>query len=78
MDAAIAVWWAVAAAVFGTALGSYQGVVIDRLPDGRGLREPSVCGSCGSAIRRVDNVPVLSYLLLRGRCRSCRVTIPPV
>lgn len=74
----VVLWWAVTAALFGASLGSYLGVVIDRLPDGRGLAEPSVCGSCGSAIRRADNVPVLSYLLLRGRCRSCRVTIPPV
>lgn len=64
--------------MFGAALGSYLGVAIDRLPAGRGLREASVCGNCGSMIRRVDNVPVLSYLCLRGRCRSCRVLIPPV
>lgn len=77
MGAVIDVWWAVTAALFGSALGSYLGVVIDRLPAGRGLREASVCGRCGSTIRRVDNVPVFSYLLLRGRCRSCGVRIAP-
>jgi leader peptidase (prepilin peptidase)/N-methyltransferase len=58
------------------ALGSFLNVVAARLPEGRSLvRPPSACGACGSEIAWHDNVPVVSYLLLRGRCRSCGVRI---
>ena len=58
------------------ALGSFLNVVAARLPEGRSLvRPPSACGSCGTQIAWRDNVPVVSYLLLRGRCRICRVRI---
>lgn len=54
------------------ALGSFLNVVAARLPEGRSLvSPPSSCGACGARIAWRDNVPVLSYLLLRGRCRSC-------
>jgi leader peptidase (prepilin peptidase)/N-methyltransferase len=54
------------------ALGSFLNVVAARLPEGRSLvSPPSTCGGCGTRIAWRDNVPVLSYLLLRGRCRSC-------
>jgi leader peptidase (prepilin peptidase)/N-methyltransferase len=54
------------------ALGSFLNVVAARLPEGRSLvRPPSACGSCGAQIAWRDNVPVVSYLLLRGRCRAC-------
>jgi leader peptidase (prepilin peptidase)/N-methyltransferase len=68
------------AAVFaapGLAVGSFLNVVAARLPLHRSLvSPPSACMSCGTAIRRRDNVPVLSYLLLRGRCRDCGTHIP--
>jgi leader peptidase (prepilin peptidase) / N-methyltransferase len=58
------------------ALGSFLNVVAARLPDGRSLLSPpSACGSCGTQIAWRDNVPVLSYVLLRGRCRTCGVHI---
>ena len=58
------------------ALGSFLNVVAARLPEGRSLvHPPSSCGSCGTQIAWRDNVPVVSYLLLRGRCRSCGVRI---
>jgi leader peptidase (prepilin peptidase)/N-methyltransferase len=58
------------------ALGSFLNVVAARLPEGRSLAHPpSACGSCGTQIAWRDNVPVVSYLLLRGRCRSCGVRI---
>jgi len=58
------------------ALGSFLNVVAARLPEGRSLvRPPSSCGSCGAQIAWRDNVPVASYLLLRGRCRSCGARI---
>ncbi len=54
-------------------MGSFLNVVILRLPDGRSIVTPrSSCPACGALIRWHDNVPVLSWLLLRGRCRSCR------
>jgi leader peptidase (prepilin peptidase) / N-methyltransferase len=54
------------------ALGSFLNVVAARLPDGRSLVRPrSACSSCGTEIAWRDNVPLLSYVLLRGRCRSC-------
>ncbi len=66
---------AVLAAVFvlGTVLGSFLNVVIYRLPRGQSLVRPgSRCPRCGTPIRAADNVPLLSFLLLRGRCRACR------
>jgi leader peptidase (prepilin peptidase)/N-methyltransferase len=54
------------------ALGSFLNVVAARLPEGRSLvRPPSACASCRTELRWRDNVPVLSYVLLRGRCRTC-------
>ncbi len=61
------------------ALGSFLNVVAVRVPAGRSiLRPPSSCGSCGNEILWRDNIPVLSYLLLRGRCRHCDDRISPV
>jgi leader peptidase (prepilin peptidase)/N-methyltransferase len=57
------------------ALGSFLNVVAARLPEKRSLLHPrSACGSCGAEIAWYDNVPVLSYLVLKGRCRSCGAT----
>jgi leader peptidase (prepilin peptidase)/N-methyltransferase len=54
------------------ALGSFLNVVAARLPEGRSLVHPaSNCRSCGTEVAWRDNVPLLSFLLLRGRCRSC-------
>jgi len=64
------------AGVLGLAVGSFLNVVVYRVPSGRSVIRPaSACPQCGSAIRRRDNVPVLSWLLLRGRCRDCRAPI---
>jgi leader peptidase (prepilin peptidase)/N-methyltransferase len=58
------------------ALGSFLNVVAARVPVRRSLlRPPSSCGSCGEEILWRDNVPLLSYLLLRGRCRHCGARI---
>ncbi len=60
------------------ALGSFLNVVAARLPEGRSLLSPpSSCGGCGTRIAWRDNVPVLSYLLLRGRCRACGAPFSP-
>lgn len=65
------------AALFGLVVGSFLNVVIHRVP----LRESIVfpashCPNCGARIKAYDNVPVLSYLLLKGRCRNCKERIP--
>ena len=73
MDAALA-------AVFlapGLALGSFLNVVAARLPLRRSIvRPPSACMSCETEIAWYDNVPLLSWVLLRGRCRACSASIP--
>src|SRR5687768_13889786 len=63
--------------VFGLAVGSFLNVVIVRLPDGDSLlHPPSRCPQCEAEIGARDNIPVVSWLLLRGRCRSCGERIP--
>ena len=58
------------------ALGSFLNVVAHRVPARRSLVRPrSSCGSCGHEIAARDNLPILSYLLLRGRCRNCSARI---
>lgn len=72
-------WFALTvAAAYGTVFGSFLNVVVHRLPRGLSLLRPgSHCPACGTPVRWFDNVPVLSYLLLGGRCRACRVAISP-
>jgi leader peptidase (prepilin peptidase)/N-methyltransferase len=60
------------AAVLGAVVGSFLNVVAYRLPRGESLAHPpSRCPSCGAPVKPYDNIPVLSWLLLRGRCRNC-------
>jgi leader peptidase (prepilin peptidase) / N-methyltransferase len=66
----------VIAGLFGAVVGSFLNVVIHRLPAGESLVTPrSRCPSCGTQIRALDNVPMLSWALLRGRCRHCGAPI---
>ncbi len=66
------------AGLFGLAIGSFLNVVVWRLPRGESLSSPpSACPKCGHAIRARDNVPVLGWLLLRGKCRDCGEPISP-
>jgi leader peptidase (prepilin peptidase)/N-methyltransferase len=59
-------------APFGLLIGSFLNVVAYRLPRGESLVKPrSRCTSCGTEVRSIDNVPLLSWLFLRGRCRHC-------
>jgi leader peptidase (prepilin peptidase)/N-methyltransferase len=68
---------ALGAGAFGLAFGSFANVVIHRVPRRESLVRPgSRCPSCQAAIAPADNVPVVSWLLLRGRCRHCRARIP--
>lgn len=66
------------AGVFGAVFGSFLNVVAYRLPRHESLVAPSSrCPSCQAPVKPYDNVPILSYLLLRGHCRSCGAQISP-
>jgi len=68
---------AILAGLFGALVGSFLNVVGHRLPLGESVVRPaSRCPGCRTPIKPYDNVPVLSWLILRGRCRSCREPIP--
>ena len=67
---------ALVAALFGLIVGSFLNVVIHRVPRHESIVWPSShCPSCGEAIAPKDNVPLVSYLLLGGRCRNCKAAI---
>ena len=70
-------WFFVAlVGAFGLIIGSFLNVVIWRVPRGRSVVRPaSACPACGAAIRAYDNVPIVSWLVLRGRCRDCHAAI---
>jgi leader peptidase (prepilin peptidase)/N-methyltransferase len=72
-------WFLTAVAVsLGLAFGSFLNVVIYRLPRGESIVKPaSRCPGCGAPIRGYDNIPVFSWLLLRGRARCCGVKVSP-
>ncbi len=64
-------------AAVGLCVGSFLTVVISRVPIGGSIiSPPSACPGCGVHIRWYDNIPVVSWIALRGRCRHCRTTIP--
>lgn len=72
IDAPLLILGTVLGGVFGLLIGSFLNVVVHRVPAGLSVVRPaSACPACGAAIRRRDNVPVLSWLALRGRCRDC-------
>ncbi len=61
------------AAIYGLCVGSFLNVVIYRLPNNMNLAKPaSHCTSCGYELKWYDNIPVISYLILGGKCRSCK------
>jgi leader peptidase (prepilin peptidase)/N-methyltransferase len=66
------------AALFGAVLGSFLNVVVYRLPRGESLVTPgSHCPSCSASVKAYDNIPVLAWMWLHGRCRACRAAISP-
>lgn len=65
------------AALLGVTIGSFLNVVAYRVPAGTSLLRESRCPGCGTAVAWRHNVPVLGWLLLRGRCASCRTPISP-
>lgn len=70
-------WWLLFSMALGLCIGSFTNVLIHRLPQDRSPREPrwSACPHCKTRIRWSDNVPVFSFLRLRGRCRNCHLPI---
>jgi len=69
-------WVAAGLAVLGLAVGSFLNVCIHRIPRKGSIVHPgSSCPNCGYVLRWIDNVPVLSYVMLGGRCRQCRTGI---
>ncbi|HSM35656.1 MAG TPA: prepilin peptidase [Longimicrobiales bacterium] len=68
--------WAAVAGIFGAALGSFLNVCVHRWPADQSVVSPrSRCPGCGAAIAGYDNIPIVSWLLLRGRCRRCAAPI---
>lgn len=66
----------IASLIFGLCIGSFLNVVIYRLPLDKSIVNPgSACPNCGYRLRWYDNIPVLSYIFLLGRCRQCRERI---
>lgn len=62
--------------IFGAVLGSFGNVLIHRLPRDQSIVKPaSRCPHCGHRVRAFDNIPVISYLILRGKCRDCGESI---
>jgi leader peptidase (prepilin peptidase)/N-methyltransferase len=62
--------------IFGLLLGSFANVIIYRMPAGKSVVRPrSHCQSCGKMVSWYDNIPVISWLLLRGKCRHCKAKI---
>jgi leader peptidase (prepilin peptidase) / N-methyltransferase len=65
--------------MLGLAIGSFLNVCILRIPERKSIVRPaSACPKCGAAIRPCDNIPVVSYLLLGGKCRGCKKRISPM
>ena len=65
--------------LFGLILGSFLNVCIHRIPRKKSIiNPPSSCPKCGERIRYYDNIPVISYILLLGKCRACRHPIPTI
>jgi leader peptidase (prepilin peptidase) / N-methyltransferase len=65
--------------LFGLLIGSFLNVCIVRIPAGKSIVLPaSACPKCGAPIKPYDNIPVISYLILGGKCRGCRTNISPM
>ena len=69
-------FWTIYIVILGFCLGSFINVVIYRFPKGKSLLYPrSFCPKCESKIEWFDNIPILSYLFLNGKCRKCKTKI---
>ena len=79
MTLVVTLWWLFFFTSIGLCVGSFLNVVIYRLPRDKSLRVPiwSACPACDHRIRWFDNLPIVSYVLLGGRCRDCDARISP-
>jgi leader peptidase (prepilin peptidase)/N-methyltransferase len=67
------------AGLFGALWGSFMNVCISRIPRGQSVVRPgSRCDGCGAPVRARDNIPIVSYFVLRGRCRACKAPFSPI
>jgi leader peptidase (prepilin peptidase)/N-methyltransferase len=74
----LGIFWKITVTIFGLLIGSFLNVVIARLPLDQSIVSPrSRCPKCEKSIVWYDNIPLVSYLLLRGRCRGCQAPISP-
>lgn len=72
----VTLWFLAVLGIAGLLVGSFLNVVISRIPEGKSIIRPrSSCASCRYTISAVDNIPLISWLLLRGQCRNCSVSI---
>jgi leader peptidase (prepilin peptidase) / N-methyltransferase len=70
------IYYSVVVTLFGLVVGSFDNVAIYRIPEGKSLWKPrSFCPHCGNSIAWYDNIPLIGYTLLRGRCRNCSESI---
>ncbi len=70
-------YWYILAFMVGASVGSFVSVCIERISDGRSIfYPPSHCPSCNRVIKWYDNIPILSYIVLKGKCRYCGAKIP--
>jgi leader peptidase (prepilin peptidase)/N-methyltransferase len=78
LDAQLQPWGAIVLGLYGLLVGSFLNVVIARVPHGQSVVRPrSRCPKCGHPISWFENIPVLSWVALRGRCRACKAPISP-
>ena len=64
--------------IFGLILGSFVNVLIYRVPEGKSIiTPPSTCPACGTGLKPLDLIPVISWLFLKGKCRYCKISISP-
>lgn len=62
----------------GASIGSFVGVIIDRIPKKMNIFfSRSKCLNCGTQLKWYDNIPIISYIILNGKCRYCEVSISP-
>lgn len=69
-------WYYVLAGLLGAVFGSFSGVLVERVPNKKSIRPQSACDTCGVPIRWWQNIPIISWLALRGRCAECQTAIP--
>lgn len=77
-DVSLRLFLTIGAGFLGACIGSFLTVVTSRVPQGSSIVQPgSACPRCGTDLAWFDNIPIVSWFVLRGKCRSCKLPIPP-